>query len=808
MTTQFRCNTERRREAVRDQSPATLNGIDYLEVVSYDQKKLAVHFIHPLPGQSNGVPASPVLTKENFLIEGGGRIRDLHVITVVAAANVATLTVNAAGDFSIYKLQLAVSAAHPETPPAHFDPQLGSVDFSFKVECPSDFDCKSVITCPPERRHEPAIDYLAKDYASFRRLMLDRLSLLMPDWRERNPADLQIALVELLAYTGDHLSYFQDAVATEAYLGTARRRVSARRHARLLDYFVHDGTNARAWVFIEVTPAGSADGQSLPAGQPLLVRKTGRPPSVAVVDLGLEPVVFETMHAITLRSAHNQFDFYTWSDTECCLPRGATRATLVANAGHALAEGDVLIFEEIINPKEGPADSAHRAAVRLKRVTTGTDPIDGTTQIIEIEWHDADALSFPLCLSARIIPAGGGLPQMKNVSVARGNVVLTDHGRTFSGEPLVPEEVPVRKKYRPQLKRNGVTFAVPYDHDAAKKTAAAAALAQDPRYALPAGSRSGHHGVMTVNDGHEAWLPQRDLLNSDRFAAKFVVETELDGAAYVHFGDDILGKAPSAQTHFTATYRIGGGRVGNIGADSLGCLVTSLVGFDRVRNPMAASGGTDSEAMEQIRQFAPEAFRTQERAVTEADYAEVARRHPEVQQAAARFRWTGSWQTVFIAIDRKNGRPVDADFEKKMRLFLERFRLAGYDLEIDAPLFVPLNIVLLVCVKPGFFRSDVKRSLLDIFSNRALIGGGRGFFHPDNFSFGDPLYLSRIYETAMAVDGVASVEATHFERFGKVPHNELANYMLATAPLEIVRLDNDPNFPENGKIDFEVHGGL
>jgi hypothetical protein len=143
-----------------------------------------------------------------------------------------------------------------------------------------------------------------------------------------------------------------------------------------------------------------------------------------------------------------------------------------------------------------------------------------------------------------------------------------------------------------------------------------------------------------------------------------------------------------------------------------------------------------------------------------------------------------------------------------MRRFLERFRLAGYDLEIDAPTFVPLNILIMVCVAPGFFRSDVKQSLSDVFSNRDLASGGRGFFHPDNFTFGQPLYLSRIYETAMAVNGVASAEVKRFERFGKTPNKELDNYMLMPAPLEIVRLDNDPNFPENGKIEFEMHGGL
>ena len=73
----------------------------------------------------------------------------------------------------------------------------------------------------------------------------------MPDWRERHVPDLGIALVELLAYVGDHLSYYQDAVATEAYLDTARQRISVRRHARLVDYPMHEGCNARAWVFVD-----------------------------------------------------------------------------------------------------------------------------------------------------------------------------------------------------------------------------------------------------------------------------------------------------------------------------------------------------------------------------------------------------------------------------------------------------------------------------------------------------------------------------------------------------------------------------
>ena len=102
------------------------------------------------------------------------------------------------------------------------------------------------------QRTQPEINYLAKDYASFRQLILDRLALVMPRWQETHVPDLGIALVELLAYVGDYLSYYQDAVATEAYLGTARQRISVRRHVRLVDYAMHEGCNARAWVTVEL----------------------------------------------------------------------------------------------------------------------------------------------------------------------------------------------------------------------------------------------------------------------------------------------------------------------------------------------------------------------------------------------------------------------------------------------------------------------------------------------------------------------------------------------------------------------------
>lgn len=798
MDTQYICAQDKRHGLVAQS--ASLNGIDFIEVISPDQKTLEVHFLHSLPGQLNGIPSSPALTKQNVLITGGTRVRDIRVESVNASGDTLTIQVNARGDFSFYTLRL-VDSPQNLAAPTGFDPQLAAVDFSFKAGCPSEFDCKQVRECPPEKRVEPELDYFAKDYASFRRLMLDRLSAITPQWRERNPADAHIALVETLAYAGDHLSYYQDAVATEAYLGTARKRVSVRRHARLLDYFMHDGANARTWLFLEagasfVVPKGTAfatNGEiSLAPG-----------PGVAVV--------FETMHDVKLFPARNKITFHTWSDTECCLPKGATRATLKNSPALLLQPRDLVLLEEIVSPTTGnmaDLDPARRHVVRLTNVVSRTDLLD-STPVLDVEWDEADALPFPLCLS-KIVEDAKGLPLLADISVARGNIVLADHGHSIGSESLAAAGG--AEAFRPFLNFGPVTQighvrdlrgrlvldsahrAVAFDPTAP----AAAAMRWEMRDTLPA--------IELTDDDNEIWRPLADLLNADEFTRAFVAEIDEKGRAQLRFGDDVLGQKPSG--NFSAAYRIGNGDLGNIGAETIVRPVTPISGLISVRNPLAASGGCEAESMEEVRQYAPQAFRIQERAVTEEDWAEVAERDSEVQEAAARFRWTGSWWTIFLTIDRKGGHPVEAEFAEEMRARLERYRIAGYDLEVRAPLFVPLDLLIFVCVQPGYFASEVKKALLAVFSNRDLPDGRRGFFHPDNFTFGQPVFLSQIYRLAMQQPGVASVEVKRFQRWGQAGNQEMDVGFLRPAALEIVQLENDRNFPENGRLAFDVRGGL
>jgi predicted phage baseplate assembly protein len=248
-----------------------------------------------------------------------------------------------------------------------------------------------------------------------------------------------------------------------------------------------------------------------------------------------------------------------------------------------------------------------------------------------------------------------------------------------------------------------------------------------------------------------------------------------------------------------------------VGANAIGALVTDdpdlMLGVSRVRNPLPARGGAAPEPADAIRLNAPEAFRVQERAVTADDYARLAERHPQVQRAAARLRWTGSWHTVFLTVDRRGGLDVDASFRTAMRAFMERFRLAGQDIEFSDPVHVPLDILLRVCAAPGHFAADVKAALREAFTAGQDRTGRPGFFHPDRYTFGTPLALSALMSAAMAVPGVASAQAERFQRWGREPAGELDTGRLLAAPLEVLRADGDPNFPENGRIDFIVEGG-
>jgi len=346
------------------------------------------------------------------------------------------------------------------------DPRYAQVRFVFDVDAPRPPILPGPAGAPAA---DDSVSYIYRDYAGLRQLMLDRLAVTMPDWTEQHEPDIWITLVELLAYIGDDLSYYEDAVATEAYLQTARNRVSVRRHARLVGYRLHEGCNARAWVCLTVTspvslPLGdvrfAAAGGWVSEGS--VVLDTGTFPADTLASLqqytpvSAQPGAGGQEPEVKLLPAHGAIGLWSWGERDSHLVAGATSAVLTDGAplgsdGQApqrtleLRAGDVIILEETADPATlgaEPADPALRQAVRI----TGTHRLMDhlyRQPLLEVQWAPEDALRFDLAVTA------GGNP----CSQASGNVVLVANGVA---------QTDTVKLSAPALTRPGLGYAVPF----------------------------------------------------------------------------------------------------------------------------------------------------------------------------------------------------------------------------------------------------------------------------------------------------------------------------------------------------------
>ncbi|HKP72084.1 MAG TPA: hypothetical protein VJT82_04045, partial [Pyrinomonadaceae bacterium] len=213
----------------------------------------------------------------------------------------------------------------------------------------------------------------------------------------------------------------------------------------------------------------------------------------------------------------------------------------------------------------------------------------------------------------------------------------------------------------------------------------------------------------------------------------------------------------------------------------------------------------------EARLAAPANFRKQlARAVTASDYAQLTEREfkRDVQRAAAQLTWTGSWYEATVAVDAFGGEPEGEEtLLKEIDGALYRYRRMGHDLAVNRARRVPLQVAFEVCVRQGYLRAHVEAALRDAFSNRTLSGGKRGFFHPDNLTFGQNIYLSRLVAAAHAVAGVESVRVTKLQRLFEATREEIENGVLPLGAFEVAQLDNDPNYPEHGRLTLSLKGG-
>ena len=791
-----------------DPSNTTLNGIDYVEIASADERTLRVHFLKEVALATKvagasitggeelpTVPLAPIADGTDWSLDAEGR----PVLTLHALVH---------GDFSTYTLALKSDA---------LDPYFASTRFTFKAGCPSLLDCRQEPPpCPPEEGDPPPIDYLAKDYSSFVKALSDFSALRYPDWVERSEADFGVMMMEALAALADDLSYTQDRVAAEAALATATQRRSIVRHARLVDYEPRPATSAQVLLQFDV------GGGPIPPG--LVVSALGPDGSTIEFETGtgLADTSNYVVDARWNRLGPNPLTPYYWDDSTRCLPAGSTEMWLHGH-DHQLVEGMALLID---TGGETTADPPVREVVHLTPSKAGLldfaseelDPLvleNGLpTPVTHVRWSSAEALEHDHDLTRTAVA---------------GNLVPATQGRRYEASFAIPTDDPTipQPTVPTALRRTGANSTAEYLYPLPPGLLSWLPSPSDLS-AAPAPEIELEREPLPPATEPETWNWRRRLLDAEPFENAYTIDpvawrglgetkegdpiADYDSSAgsTVRFGDGVFGNVPDANGGaFRVRYRLGDGVTGNVAADAITRADPSaLVPIVSVTNPFPASGGADAEPDETVRRRAPQAFRAvQYRAVRPSDYVAAAETLPWVQAAGTVFRWTGSWLTVFTTADPR-GTDVIAPGELAQLIdLLNRYRLAGYESYSPPPRYAPLDLTITVCACSDAFRGDVAKSVLAALDPNTVTDGHRGFFDPDNFRFGDPLERSRLEAAIQDAPGVAGVVSIQYLERGVTSVATELGDELRVAPDRLIQVDNDPSRPWKGSLTVIVEGG-
>ena len=323
-------------------------------------------------------------------------------------------------------------------------------------------------------------------------------------------------------------------------------------------------------------------------------------------------------------------------------------------------------------------------------------------------------------------------------------------------------------------------------------------------YPLPAKPVVAGSIELVVNEpgGPTEWREVASLSTSGPSDRDYATQRSADGTTSLLFGDGTNGLIPPRNAVIQATYLVGGTPVGNVAA---GVEFTSAVPeIQEARNPYAAAGGTIGEDAARARRFAPRLFRAQERAVTTDDYRDLMLQVPGVGKAEA---VVAGWNEIVLYVAAAGTVTEPSDLLKRDVLaYLEPRRMATTTLKVIGPQPADIYLRAVINAQPYFYAADVRRA-----AEQAIAS----YLDFDAVSFGQPIYLSKIYDLIQSLPQVASLNVTEFSRVPRTP--PVPDGVIALGPYELPRpgyRDNpdtppDPNDPTlRPPIVTVINGGV
>lgn len=292
--------------------------------------------------------------------------------------------------------------------------------------------------------------------------------------------------------------------------------------------------------------------------------------------------------------------------------------------------------------------------------------------------------------------------------------------------------------------------------------------------------------------GATAWNHYPNLIDAGPDDNAYTTTTDENGILHIRFGDNVNGRAPSNNAVITATYRTGGGAIGNVGSDKLTSVDSPLPNVVSVTNPASAQGGADAETLDEIRENAPRALTTIDRAVTLEDYANLAIKAGVAKAKAMAQVYTN----VNLYIAPHGGGSATAALKQTVLNYLAGRKMINATVTVFTPHdavtglggdyigYIGVNVTANVHVLPTFNREVVR---LD--AEKAV----REVLSYENSYFGDRVTISEMYRALSGVMGVDYAVVTVLSR-------------TATGIADVQLADNE--IPTAGTVTLTATGGI
>lgn len=282
-----------------------------------------------------------------------------------------------------------------------------------------------------------------------------------------------------------------------------------------------------------------------------------------------------------------------------------------------------------------------------------------------------------------------------------------------------------------------------------------------------------------AGDVYEEWKEVTQLVDYGPSDAVFTTELDENNFVTVVFGDGISGAIPNMLAGIKASYQVGGGTIGNVTANVVNTILAvpnvSSAELDAINRDVtiiastAGLGGTDPESNQSIRRNAAKAVTTGNRAVSLADYSNLALYSPLCGKSNATAEvWSSV--TLYVApirdvtstdlypgFDSSNTSPTAEwdEIQASVATLMKDKLQIGTSLTISPPAYVNANVAITFVKNTQYTTAQATADL-----KRGLINGYAYAYR----EFGEIITPEQIESSLMALPSIRSVKVTALHR--------------------------------------------